>query len=106
MRNKNHFLVYILLSLFLGYGCSTTTHNEESASEVFDSSLITAKVKSRLIDDPMTGVFQIKVSTTRGIVELSGTVENAEEKQQAGQIARAVEGVTEVHNNIEVTPAP
>ena len=69
---------------------------------MFDSSFITAKIKARLIDDPVTGVYRIKVSTNKGIVELSGTVNSDEEKAKAEMIARTVEGVTEVHNKIQL----
>jgi hyperosmotically inducible protein len=90
------------MSLVIGYGCTTNTPNDESAKEIFDSSFITAKIKARLIDDPVTGVFRIKVSTNKGIVELSGTVNSDEEKQKAETIAKTVEGVTEIQNNIQV----
>lgn len=102
MMYKKSFLFYLVCSLVLGYGCSTTTPNDESATEIFDSSYITARIKTRLIDDPVTGVFRIKVTTNKGIVELSGNVTTNAEKEKAEVIARSVDGVVEVHNKIQV----
>jgi hyperosmotically inducible protein len=103
MMYKRSLIFYLVISLVAGYGCTTTTTpDDKSASEMFDSSFITAKIKARLIDDPVTGVYRIKVSTNKGIVELSGTVNSDEEKAKAEMIARTVEGVTEVHNKIQL----
>lgn len=94
----------ILLAALLGLAaCASTPHNE-STGEFFDSSLITAKIKSRLVDDPLTGVFRIKVNTFKGVVQLSGFVNNSNEKQRAEVIAYSVDGVKQVKNSLLVTP--
>jgi len=82
-------------------GCSSTP-NQESTGEFFDSSLITAKVKAKLIDDPVTSGFRIKVNTYKGQVQLSGFVHTPQEKQRAGLIARQVPGVSSVINDLVV----
>ena len=99
---KIFYLLIFALILGLNAGCSSTP-NEESAGEFFDSSLITAKVKAMLVDDPITSGFRIKVNTYKGLVQLSGFVNTKEEKQRAELIARQVPGVTAVVNDIIVS---
>jgi len=95
-------LPLIAVAWVLIIGCSSTP-NQESTGEFFDSSLITAKVKTKLIDDPVTSGFRIKVNTYKGQVQLSGFVDTPQEKQRAGLIARQVPGVTAVINDLVVS---
>jgi osmotically-inducible protein OsmY len=94
------FVRSILFALVLGLGACASTPQSESTGEFFDSSLITAKVKSRLIDDPLTSVFRIKVNTFKGIVQLSGFVNTPVEKKRAELIAYSVGGVKQVKNSL------
>jgi hyperosmotically inducible protein len=94
----------LLLALLLGLGACASTPNNESTGEFFDSSLITAKIKSKLVDDPMTGVFRIKVNTFKGVVQLSGFVNTTDEKKRAEVIAYSIDGVKKVDNALLVTP--
>jgi osmotically-inducible protein OsmY len=70
--------------------------------EYIDDSAITTKVKARLYDDPVTSGWDIKVSTDKGVVQLSGFVKSSKEKDRAGEIARKVEGVRSVANDLIV----
>ena len=45
---------------------------------------------------------EVKVETLNGMVQLSGFVNSQEEKSRAEQIARNVQGVQNVKNNISV----
>jgi hyperosmotically inducible protein len=64
---------------------------------------ITMKVQSQFFLDPQIKGHEIKVDTTRGVVLLIGSVQTAEQKRQAEQIARETEGVTRVVNQLTVT---
>ncbi|MDY0039430.1 MAG: BON domain-containing protein, partial [Desulforhabdus sp.] len=76
---------------------------ESGASGVLDDTAITAKVKSKLAADVNLGtVVTIEVNTTEGVVTLAGKVNNSEQKQLAEDIARSVEGVVEVNNNLQL----
>jgi hypothetical protein len=46
----------------------------------------------------------VHVNTFRGDVQLSGFVDNEQQKERAGQIAREVAGVQNVTNNLEIKP--
>jgi hyperosmotically inducible protein len=63
---------------------------------------ITMKVQSQFFLDPQVKGHEISVDTTRGVVLLKGSVESAEQKRHAEQIARDTEGVTRVVNQLTV----
>ena len=88
--------------LAVASACSAT-RTQQSAGEVIDDSVLTSKVKVALIDDPITKAGQINVETYRGIVELGGFVDNAQQKDQATKVARSVTGVKEVRNDLRVS---
>jgi osmotically-inducible protein OsmY len=91
----------VLLILTTLVACaSTRTH--ESAGEYVDDSVITTKVKTLLANDAFFKSFQISVETYKGIVQLSGFVNSQQAVDQAGQIARSVQGVNSVKNNLIV----
>lgn len=74
----------------------------ETAGEYVDDSVISNTVRAKLIDDPDLNIFQVDVTTLQGEVQISGFVESEEDKQRAGEVARSVDGVREVHNNLVV----
>lgn len=93
-------LLLVILSLI---GCASTP-NSESTGEFIDSSMITAKIKTKLIDDPVTSAVRIKVNTFKGVVQLSGFVNSDKEKHRAEEIAQSVSGVIKVENALLVNP--
>jgi hyperosmotically inducible protein len=79
---------------------STRTH--ESSGEYVDDSVITTKVKTLLANDAFFKSFQIGVETYKGVVQLSGFVNSQQAVDKAGQIARSVQGVNSVKNDLIV----
>jgi osmotically-inducible protein OsmY len=75
---------------------------QQTAGEVVDDSVVTAKVKAKLVDDPVTKAYQINVETFKGTVQLSGFVDSAEARSRAAQLASNVGGVKDVKNSLEV----
>jgi len=75
---------------------------ERNGEEVVDDGVITGKVKAALAGDSRTKAHQVNVETHEGNVQLSGFVNNAEAKSTAGELARAVEHVRSVDNQIDV----
>jgi osmotically-inducible protein OsmY len=63
-------------------------------------------VESNLKTDPELASAGIQVSAKNYTVVLTGRVTSKEARQKAEDLARRVEGVTEVENKIEVVPAP
>jgi len=103
MKDKVKYLglVVCLATALASFGCAgTRTH--ESTGEYIDNSAVTAKVKTALVDDPSVSAMQVKVKTFKGVVQLSGFVDTPQQKQRAEEIARGIDGVREVQNNISV----
>jgi hyperosmotically inducible protein len=80
-------------------GCSATP-TRQSTGEYIDDAAITTKVKAALVKDPTVKATEVKVDTFKGVVQLSGFVDNNEQKAQAERIAASTAGVMSVKNNI------
>jgi len=83
----------------LGTGCAVTRH-QETAGEYTDDATITAKVKTDLYKDPLVKGTEVNVTTMKGVVQLSGFIDSQQAKDRAGDIARSVKGVVDVHNDL------
>jgi osmotically-inducible protein OsmY len=83
-------------------GCSVTS-GQETSGEYVDDATITTKVKSALASDgDMTLANKVSVETGQGVVQLSGFVPSAEDKERAETIARGVKGVQSVKNDLVI----
>lgn len=104
MKKLTYFLSLLLLAVGVAAftsGCAGTA-TRASTGEMIDDSVITAKVKTELIRDEFVKARDVNVDTFRGTVQLSGFVEREEQKQRAGEIARQINGVRDVVNNITI----
>jgi len=63
---------------------------------------ITAAVKTRLAGVSPATLLKVDVDTTSGIVQLNGTVDSDKTRQRATELARQVDGVRRVVNNLRV----
>lgn len=90
------------LMMILGAGCATERGGQTTAARVVDDSVITSRVKTRLIEDQALKAFQINVETYRGDVLLSGFVDNADMVKRAVEIAKNTSGVKTVRNSLIV----
>jgi hyperosmotically inducible protein len=79
-----------------------TYATEGSGSQAMSDGWITTKVKAALVGNPTTKAYHINVTTTEGVVQLSGHVETSAERSEAERVARDIEGVREVDNDLEV----
>jgi osmotically-inducible protein OsmY len=95
----------LLLAAMIGstmiVGCSSTPA-QQSAGEAIDDGVVTAKVKAKLIEDPVTKSHQINVETFKGNVQLSGFVETEQARSRALQLAKGTAGVKNVKDALEV----
>jgi hyperosmotically inducible periplasmic protein len=80
--------------------CQTTT-GKTGGDTVSDASISTM-VQSKLTADRMSNFTRVDVDTERGVVNLSGIVQSAEQKARAAEIARQVNGVKRVNNNLQI----
>lgn len=61
----------------------------------------TSEVKAKLLADDIVPSRNVKVETTDGVVQLSGTVKSQAQSDRAESIAKAVEGVKSVKNDLK-----
>jgi hyperosmotically inducible protein len=77
------------------------TTTQEAKTMVTDS-WVTSKTKIALFADERVKGTQVSVDTTKGVVHLRGKVDSADAKSAAGDIAKSVEGVKSVKNDLQV----
>ena len=81
----------------------TTT---QAAKTMVSDSWLTSKTKISLFADERVKGTQISVDTAKGVVHLRGKVDSAEAKSAASDVAKGIEGVKSVKNDLQVvTPA-
>jgi osmotically-inducible protein OsmY len=84
-------------------GCSIM-RGQETVGSYVDDATITTQVKARMVDNKDVDAGAIKVETLNGTVLLSGFAKSANEKATAESIARNVNGVKSVKNEILIRP--
>jgi len=73
-----------------------------AVSATVDDAAITASVSAGLAKDPDLSAIKINVDTKAGAVSLKGPAPTAAAKARAEEIAKGVQGVTSVDNQLEV----
>jgi hyperosmotically inducible periplasmic protein len=71
-------------------------------SSTMDDAAITAQVKTALLNDTQVNATKIDVSTSNGVVTVSGVVRSKPEQDRVVQLARGVNGVKDVKANLTV----
>jgi hyperosmotically inducible periplasmic protein len=77
-------------------------HDRVRAGQYIDDSVITARVKAALLKDPVVSGFAVSVETHKGVVLLSGFVQNDNQARRAAEIASGVQGVVTVKNALTI----
>lgn len=107
MNMKRSALIVALLSAVsvtaVVTGCASDKPMPAQRAGTFvDDSYLTTAVKTKLLGDTGLKSFDIHVETTHQVVALSGTLPTQALKDQAETVAKSVDGVKDVVNNIEV----
>ena len=77
-------------------------HDKSSVSQYVDDASITANIKAKHAEDKSVRITAIGVETKNGVVQLSGFTPSATERMRAEEIAKSVDGVKSVKNDIIV----
>jgi osmotically-inducible protein OsmY len=91
-------------------GCASHRDNAASgesrtAGQFTSDAALTAKVKTALAQDAGLGTAaDVNVNSYNGVVQLNGFVDSADKIQRAADVARGVNGVSRVDNNLQVKP--
>jgi osmotically-inducible protein OsmY len=99
LKRLSAFLVAALMVSALG--CASQSE-PQSPGAYMDDSWITTKVKTAIFNEPSLKVMQINVETYKGVVQLSGFVDSSASQAKAVEIARSVQGVTSVKNDLRL----
>ncbi|HDZ10246.1 BON domain-containing protein [Pseudohongiella sp.] len=103
MKLKTTLIAIITgLVIISGTVSCSVARDQQTVGAYIDDATITTQVKARMLSDSDVSGTSISVETLDGTVMPSGFATSATEKATAGSIARGVNGVTEVRNEIVV----
>lgn len=91
------------VALLTASGCAVT-RSQETVGAYVDDVTITTQIKARFVDNPQVAALSIHVETLKGTVLLSGFAKNSAERNTAESIARGVNGVRLIRNEITIRP--
>jgi len=80
----------------------TSGSTTSDISQATKDATLTAKVKTALAADVGLSTLKIDVDSAGNTVTLKGTVDSADKKQRAEEVARKVDGVATVRNQLAV----
>ncbi|MCP4021826.1 MAG: BON domain-containing protein [Desulfobacteraceae bacterium] len=107
-------LLLLGFSFFIASGCGPAivggatiatykgTTDERTIGQMMDDSVLSANVKGKLLSDELVDAKNIDVDVVNGVVYLVGVVESDSTRRMAGDIARTIEGVRHVENQLSV----
>lgn len=101
---KNLKIASTLIAAFMlttVVGCAST-EKKESVGQYVDDAVITTSVKAAILNEPTLKVAEINVETFKGVVQLSGFVRSEDSMAKAVSIARGVNGVKSVKNDMRL----
>lgn len=110
LMRRGLLVLLVLLLVVAGiliYRLPAATPVREMLRSVKDTSqdaATTSKVKTALLLSKHVSAFDIKTTTTRGVVSLTGEVPSEETRRLAGAIAQDTSGVAQVQNDLVVNP--
>lgn len=99
LKRYSTFFMLVLLATFVG--CASTPKSE-GTGEYIDDTVITAKVKAAVFQEPSLKSAEINVETFKGVVQLSGFVNSQADINKAVEVARGVTGVKSVKNDMKL----
>lgn len=80
----------------------TLKDGKATVGNTVDDGIVTAKVKTALLADVDVKSFDIAIVTRKGEVQLSGFVDNQAQINRAIDIARGIDGVQSINNEMSV----
>ena len=101
IRNTTFAAIFAAIVLAGASGCAVT-RGQETVGAYVDDATITTQIKSRFVENKDVDASSIHVETLNGTVLLSGFAKSALEKGAAEGIARKVNGVKSVRNEIAI----
>ena len=98
-RRVLQVVAVLALVSFAASACKTTS----SPGRQIDDAAIKTAVKAKLAADvKLSTLTNIEVNSTNGVVTLAGMVASDEQRALAASVARSVDGVVKVNNELQV----
>ncbi|HJT19061.1 MAG TPA: BON domain-containing protein [Nitrospira sp.] len=97
-------MVFLVVAAAVGGGCQSV--DDPTAQRAMNNASVSAAVQARLTGDRSSDFTLVQVEAKDGMVTLTGAVSSVRQRARAEQLARQVEGVTEVNNDLHVRPEP
>ena len=102
MRSLKAFTAFTHVAIVSVVLAACTSTTGKTVGENVDDATITSEVKAKLAAEKMSTLTKIGVDTDRRTVYLTGSVDDAEMRTRAEEIARSVKHVSGVVNNLTV----
>ena len=90
-------------------GCASFQYGEagpggtRTAGQAIDDATIGTRLKAALAADPELSAMKINIDTLQGNVKLKGQVKSMKEWRKAGELARSIDGVKSVDNQLVIS---
>ncbi|WP_227875096.1 molecular chaperone OsmY [Oceanisphaera profunda] len=81
---------------------NVTDNADQSLKEYADDAMVTSAVKAKFLADDVVPGLSVSVETQDGVVQLTGEVENQAQATQAENVAKGVDGVVSVKNDLTI----
>ena len=89
-------------AVLVSLSACAASDTKESTGQYVDNSVLTAKVKTAIFNEPTLKSSEITVQSFKGEVQLSGFVSSIEQTNKAVEVAKTIPGVTSVKNDMRV----
>lgn len=99
MKVKAIVVLAVILAMF-AVGCRSVAN---TTSDELDPGAIEAAIRTQILKEYPTQTFSIGISVSdAGVVELTGSVKNAEQQRRIPQLVQGVSGVTRIINRLGI----
>ena len=92
----------VFSGVLISLSACAATDTKESTGQYVDNSVLTAKVKTAIFNEPTLKSSEITMQTYKGEVQLSGFVSSIEQTNKAVDVAKLIPGVISVKNDMRV----
>lgn len=100
--NMKHLAAAAIAALALAGTHAQAAEGKRTMGEYTDDKVLHTKVWAALTEDKTADASEINLEVYKGVVQLNGFVDNDKEKAQAEKVAKGVEGVKGVQNNLQI----
>jgi osmotically-inducible protein OsmY len=102
MKKFNPLALVLAAFLAVGLSACMTNPRSETPGQYVDDTAITTKVKAAIFNEPTLKSAEINVETFKQVVQLSGFVTSQANIDRATTLAREVNGVQSVKNDMRL----